>query len=991
MSFEASLASHLMLDPSSNYNSGDLHASHHRQSSSTTSSQFNTLSYDSALGFPEYLQPTPSNGNGPDSDLRISTRASSRMHKPSMGSSSSPQHAFALGRPPLATTATAPSYVPTAAFSHPALPEFGGQTETSPTMYHQSPTHGLPPPNAYGGAHKRTPSTRRARADSSPYPTQQSPFQGGYDSDFGGSDLSEYLNQQQQGHGQQYGHGSDMGDWSDSVSRRSSMSSSGWSSYDPSSGTSGSDLSASPTQYDDSSFLDNSVGSAATTPSLFSQGQLGHLGVVGGNGAITDSGGSSVEETRVALERFAGNVKNAVTSSAQDRARGAFVQAWLGLSYQVFPEGNVSRQGLYGSYLKSCTLHGVKAINSASFGKAVRQRYPDIKTRRLGVRGASRYHYTGIRPANASEAAILAQLAKEESENNQAHSSSSSSSRAGSAETPSPVEGSNESPVVESSEPEDDSRISHHLSAPSFFNEAQPKTPTTARPTTMSTSSSSLSTNSTAHRRHMSSNSKALSIAVPRGSAFVAGEKTAVAPPPPGTVTLSAHQPLAGFPPIEDALAVAGPGVDHALAFEFWQRYSTHCHTLLESVRAYSQFELGVRTWWNNLDQPQMALVQIPAVSQLVYRADAAVYHDILEFLHAQILVNMPPQAFASLRNLADNMERIQTISLGSFDGGAFPGPKIELAARFGHLVTRHLGLCQLAQALTGIVNNPANLREMKEAWDQIDFEAIKNQSALVSNCEHSLLEDCFEGFKDILQNPGQVPIETFIRWADQCFDRCIAPATSAAHRQTSPRSLLIRWSFVTSQVMRDLTLRSAPTFGSFAIASTFFDEFLSFQVLRRVALQISAIAPALEAPRQIFPGEPHPSTRQTGEYPAVVAAAAPSDALFPQAPSHGDAIMKDQLQALESFSPLQYPSDYSDTLEPQQHHQFVDASRSFVGADAHLGEYGAGQYDHSITTGYGQQHHSPQDHLALMDADVERFGDLRFDSSPGSASSPES
>lgn len=29
---------------------------------------------------------------------------------------------------------------------------------------------------------------------------------------------------------------------------------------------------------------------------------------------------------------------------------------------------------------------------------------------------------------------------------------------------------------------------------------------------------------------------------------------------------------------------------------------------------------------------------------------------DVLEFLHAQILVNMPPQAFASLRGLADNV-----------------------------------------------------------------------------------------------------------------------------------------------------------------------------------------------------------------------------------------------------------------------------------------------------------------------------------------------
>lgn len=68
----------------------------------------------------------------------------------------------------------------------------------------------------------------------------------------------------------------------------------------------------------------------------------------------------------------------------------------------------------------------------------------------------------------------------------------------------------------------------------------------------------------------------------------------------------------------------------------------------------------------------------------------------MLDFLHAQILVPLPPTSFAAIRKIADTMERVQSTALVSFDGLAFPGPKIELAARFGHLVSRHLGLCQL-------------------------------------------------------------------------------------------------------------------------------------------------------------------------------------------------------------------------------------------------------------------------------------------------------
>ncbi|KAM0751110.1 hypothetical protein T439DRAFT_288432 [Meredithblackwellia eburnea MCA 4105] len=369
------------------------------------------------------------------------------------------------------------------------------------------------------------------------------------------------------------------------------------------------------------------------------------------------------------------------------------------------------------------------------------------------------------------------------------------------------------------------------------MNDFQPATPTTARPQLTQTSSSRETIHTAAKRRHASSKSQNLSISVPRGNSYgeeEGGEKTLngnvnTAVP----VVVPRAQVLAGFPSLEEALQAVNGTVDQSLVFSFWQLFATHCSSLLENVRAFrfDHFELSLRSWWSSLDANQRTIVHCPGVSELIYRADAAVYNDVLEFLHAQLLVNLPSQTFLNLRGLADNMERIMTSALSTFNDPAFQGPKVELAARFGHLVTRHLGLCQLAQALTGIVSNSVTLSEMANAWDEIDFEAIKNQSALVSNCEHSFLEDCFSAFRKLLKSPGPVPIESFIRWADQCFDRCISPPQTSAAKATSPRSLLIRWSFVTSQIMRDLTLRSAPSFGSFAIASIFLDEFLGFQV----------------------------------------------------------------------------------------------------------------------------------------------------------------
>ena len=55
------------------------------------------------------------------------------------------------------------------------------------------------------------------------------------------------------------------------------------------------------------------------------------------------------------------------------------------------------RSQLYSQYEEYCNTHEVGPVNSASFGKLIRSVFQDIKTRRLGTRGQSKYHYCGIR------------------------------------------------------------------------------------------------------------------------------------------------------------------------------------------------------------------------------------------------------------------------------------------------------------------------------------------------------------------------------------------------------------------------------------------------------------------------------------------------------------------------------------------------------------------------------------------------------------------
>lgn len=56
-------------------------------------------------------------------------------------------------------------------------------------------------------------------------------------------------------------------------------------------------------------------------------------------------------------------------------------------------KGSVPRGRVYANYANRCSKEKVTVLNPASFGKLVRILFPGLKTRRLGIRGESKYHY----------------------------------------------------------------------------------------------------------------------------------------------------------------------------------------------------------------------------------------------------------------------------------------------------------------------------------------------------------------------------------------------------------------------------------------------------------------------------------------------------------------------------------------------------------------------------------------------------------------------
>lgn len=59
-------------------------------------------------------------------------------------------------------------------------------------------------------------------------------------------------------------------------------------------------------------------------------------------------------------------------------------------------KGSVPRGRVYANYASKCASERITVLNPASFGKLVRVLFPGLKTRRLGVRGESKYHYVNF-------------------------------------------------------------------------------------------------------------------------------------------------------------------------------------------------------------------------------------------------------------------------------------------------------------------------------------------------------------------------------------------------------------------------------------------------------------------------------------------------------------------------------------------------------------------------------------------------------------------
>ncbi|EEB13356.1 rfx4, putative [Pediculus humanus corporis] len=99
--------------------------------------------------------------------------------------------------------------------------------------------------------------------------------------------------------------------------------------------------------------------------------------------------------TKLTLNIYGG--ENQLNSSCEIKPHSTpATLLWLGKNYELAEGICIPRNTLYSHYVHFCQTNSMSPLNSASFGKIIRQAFPSLTTRRLGTRGQSQYHYCGI-------------------------------------------------------------------------------------------------------------------------------------------------------------------------------------------------------------------------------------------------------------------------------------------------------------------------------------------------------------------------------------------------------------------------------------------------------------------------------------------------------------------------------------------------------------------------------------------------------------------
>nr|CAB3265546.1 RFX1/2/3 regulatory factor X [Phallusia mammillata] len=547
-------------------------------------------------------------------------------------------------------------------------------------------------------------------------------------------------------------------------------------------------------------FFDSTSGNHASQNSGSTQQQLNTMSMSGlsgqqGVGQIISSPGGSTYLIQNSSSESGGIV--AMPLSHSTRASPATVSHfrrepktvhWLMEHFENAEGVSLPRALMYNHYILHCNEQTLDPVNAASFGKLVRSVFLGLRTRRLGTRGNSKYHYYGIRikansPLNRLQDEINCIAMRQQSSLHRSRNK------------------------MMSITPHDDK------------SEVQQATSQIQQ----STPSEQVQQQAQQHQQYLGDATQALPDLDPI-------QFTAEDPPLPDDVT-------------QDDLMILE------------DLYRDHCSNVLDVIVSL-QFTMIENLWqsfWRadyNSDEPSMtreefemklprhkllALCSWAPVQRWVKDSDHMMYQSLVEVLIPDVLRPIPSALTQAIRNFAKGLE---TNLKRSLEKGDIPMDliriKVSAVSAFSQTLRRYTSLNHLAQAARAVLNNVSQINQMLADLNRVDFANVQEQASWVCQCDDNLVRELETDFKSVLSE--QRTLEQWADWLENVVGKILQPHEGSATFARAARQFLLKWCFYSSMVIRDLTLRSAASFGSFHLIRLLYDEYMFYLVEHRVA-----------------------------------------------------------------------------------------------------------------------------------------------------------
>lgn len=215
-------------------------------------------------------------------------------------------------------------------------------------------------------------------------------------------------------------------------------------------------------------------------------------------------------------------------------------------------------------------------------------------------------------------------------------------------------------------------------------------------------------------------------------------------------------------------------------------------------------------------------------------KCDQILYQSIISTLIPDVLRPIPTSITQEIRQFAKSLDISLLESIYDYPI-KFLNTKLATILSFSQILRRYTSLNHLAHAARTVLQNPRNTTEMYNDILKVNFFSIQEQASWICQCDVSLISKLEQEFKNTLvKRPS---LENWGKWLENVVTNCIQNASSAEDLIEYSRQFLLKWSFYSSMIIRDLTLRSSSSFGSFHLIRLLFDEYTFYLIEQKIAI----------------------------------------------------------------------------------------------------------------------------------------------------------